>query len=428
MGLYTWQQPSSDRLVEILTKHPIALNASETGTGKTFVALDVLRRLERKAVIISPKSVITAWRAAADALGVSANVLDVLNLEKIQTGRTRWFDRTGWKLPAGAMLVIDEVHRGCSGPSTKSTQIVAYSKAYNIPVLAQSATIADSPLKMRAIGYLLGLHKFNASSFYEWCRANGCYKSPWHSGLEFPKGPKGRELMAAVHTQIADKLVRLKIQDIPEFPECELEANLYDLDAKYTKEINAAYEVMADRLKKPGANQLVEVLNARQRTEAFKVPLLVDLTEDFLAEGKSVVIFVGFHETMHHLAEDLRDYGCSYIVGGQSQEQRDNQIGAFQTNENRICICMIQAGGVGVSLHDVRGTHPRVALINPSWSAVEVKQALGRIHRAGGTKALQIFVLAAGTIEEKMYRAIKRKLGNISALNGELTDSDLDIG
>ena len=44
---------------------------------------------------------------------------------------------------------------------------------------------------------------------------------------------------------------------------------------------------------------------------------------------------------------------------------------------------MTQAGGTGLSLHDVNGEHPRVSLISPSFSAIDLKQALGRIHRAG---------------------------------------------
>jgi SNF2 family DNA or RNA helicase len=64
-----------------------------------------------------------------------------------------------------------------------------------------------------------------------------------------------------------------------------------------------------------------------------------------------------------------------------------------------------------------------VSLINPSFSAVHVKQAMGRIHRAGGTKSVQRFILAAGTLEERVYRKVQAKIGNIGLLN----DGDLSI-
>jgi superfamily II DNA or RNA helicase len=60
-----------------------------------------------------------------------------------------------------------------------------------------------------------------------------------------------------------------------------------------------------------------------------------------------------------------------------------------------------------------------VALITPGWSAKTLKQVLGRIHRAGGTRAQQYFVLVAKTAEERVAKAIQRKLKNLEALNDD---------
>jgi superfamily II DNA or RNA helicase len=63
-----------------------------------------------------------------------------------------------------------------------------------------------------------------------------------------------------------------------------------------------------------------------------------------------------------------------------------------------------------------------VALICPTFSATELKQALGRIHRAGGrSKSVQKIIFTAGTIEEKICETVRRKLGNLELLN----DGDL---
>ena len=137
------------------------------------------------------------------------------------------------------------------------------------------------------------------------------------------------------------------------------------------------------------------------------------------------MVFVSFRETLEALAQQLRRSDISIIRGGQSQTERDEQIDLFQSNKHRVCLCMIQAGGVGVSLHDTTGTHPRVSLLTPAYNATELKQALGRIHRAGGkTPVLQKIVFVAGTIEESACRAVKKKLENIQLLN----DGDLGAG
>jgi len=97
----------------------------------------------------------------------------------------------------------------------------------------------------------------------------------------------------------------------------------------------------------------------------------------------------------------------------------------FQEDKTRICLCMIQAGGVGLSLHDLNGKYPRTTLITPTFSARELKQALGRTPRMNGlSKCIQKIVYAAGTVEAKACAAVRGKLDNISALN----DGDLQTG
>jgi hypothetical protein len=50
-----------------------------------------------------------------------------------------------------------------------------------------------------------------------------------------------------------------------------------------------------------------------------------------------------------------------------------------------------------------------------------MRQCLGRIHRVGGSKVVQTFVLIAGTIEEKVQKSITNKLACLDTLN----DGDL---
>ena len=185
---------------------------------------------------------------------------------------------------------------------------------------------------------------------------------------------------------------------------------------------------MEEELRNPelGVNPLTSLLRARQRSERFKVPLLTTMTQELLYEEKSVVLFVSFKESFDQIYDNLsRIIPCSRIVGGQKVEVRDEEIRKFQADETRVAVVMIQAGGVGLSLHDLHGRHPRVSLITPTFNATELKQALGRIHRAGGlTKSLQRVIYAAGTVEEQACKAVKRKLANLSLLN----DGDLQEG
>jgi len=427
MPLKQWQEPLQNEMQDKLSRHGVVLNALPTGAGKTYLVAQTISNFpDHKLFVICPKSVITAWNRVLEEFGVKDRTLAVINWEKLQTGKTQFYKNNAWNLPKETIVVVDEAHKGASGYNTKVTKMMAMLKAFKYPVIIQSATLADSPLKMRAAGFLLGLHNFNTTSFFGWCRANGCYNSPFFNGLEFPKGERGKKMMSGINAIIKDKMIKCSIDEIPGFPECETQANLYDIDSKYTEEINKIYAELDETLKQPHANKLTEMLRARQRVELYKVPLLVDLVEEELEEGRSVAVFVTFRETMDRLKETLsrKEINSVTIFGGQNQTDRDANIALFQSNTVHVIIAMSQCGGVGISLHDVHQERPRTSLICPDYSASNMKQVLGRIHRVGGTKALNIFVLAAGTIEERIKRAIDRKLSNIDALNG-LTDEDL---
>jgi len=338
-----------------------------------------------------------------------------------------------WDLPEDSMIVFDEAHAGISGENTKTGEAIARTKIYGIPILLLSATISDSPLKMRAIGWLLGLHKWSKSSYRSWCRDMGCYNSPFVPGkLEFSKGAKGRDAIKQIATDIAPFSVRISHEDIPNFPENFLHVELFDLETKYLKEIKTVEKELDARLAMPRSNELAERTRVCEITELNKVCLLADLTQAALDEGTSPVVFVKFHSTREALVAELADRkitDVSQVHGKQTkQDERDLNMAAFQDNTNHVCIVTI-ATGVGINLHDVHHKRKRVAILCPGDSAVHMLQCLGRIHRSGGTDTMQTIVLAAGTLEEKIYRNLKRKLTNIQMINDglalPLTDADL---
>jgi hypothetical protein len=63
-----------------------------------------------------------------------------------------------------------------------------------------------------------------------------------------------------------------------------------------------------------------------------------------------------------------------------------------------------------------------VSIISPSWSAQNIIQALGRVHRANGrTPVRQRIVYCEGTVENRICHNLMEKIAHI----GELNDGDL---
>ena len=427
LKLYDWQEPLAARIRDILSAGDVCLNSLPTGTGKTLLAVETAIRMNLPFLVIAPKATLINWQRVADSMGGVHFLKGVINPERISLGKSPWYDGTQWRLDGVKLVVWDEVHRGCSGIDSKAALAAARLKRAPGKKLLMSATAADSPLKMRALGYLLGLHDFGKPGFYRWAMSNGCFMNRYlpRPVVQFTKDKKtAQQHMANIHKTISDRMIRMKIEDIPGFPTTLIESKLYELEQIDAEAVRKAYEDMDARMKDSGTTILTELLHARERSEFAKASVLADLAEELVEEGRSVVVFLNFRTAQGRLREMLAGRGDCKIVqihGNQSPEDRQEQIDLFQNNEANVMLCMIQAGGVGISLHDVKHERPRASLLTPGFNASETVQALGRTWRAGGTPTTQQFVLAAGTIEERVHERVTAKLANIATLN----DGDL---
>ena len=435
--LYDYQQVASQHLYESMKKSMSVLDASETGTGKTFTALEVARLRGDSPLIVCPKSVISAWRETAELFSIAP--FDVVNIEKLKAKNCSHLSASTvkkrvrgkvvkeyapvWNVPRGTMIIWDEAHNA-SGIDSQNCKVLAYTRAYGLPTLMLSATAAESPLKMRSIGYLLGLHTYD--NHYMWCLRNGCTVSPWGNGaLEFTQTEDALGHMKSLHGEIFPaRGYRVLIEETDSFPENKVIAGAYDLGGDIDL-FNKISEEMEEELVNPHVDTLplTLLLRARQRMELLKVPLFIEMAQDALAEGCSPIVFFCFKES---LFEFIKHIGITVSeVYGDQKSDRDEEIRKFQANETLACAATIGAGGQSISLHDKLGTRPRRTFISPSYSAREVQQALGRAHRAGGlSKVVQHIVFIADSVEQEACDAVRRKLDNISMLN----DGDLSGG
>jgi superfamily II DNA or RNA helicase len=186
------------------------------------------------------------------------------------------------------------------------------------------------------------------------------------------------------------------------------------------KEMERELKKLAQLLKRDAKSELVAKLRARQQTELTKVPLFIDMIEEGIENGMSVVVFVNFTETINALSKRLKTK-CIFD-GKVGDKARQKSLDDFQADKERVILVNIQSGGAGLSLHDLSGKYPRLALISPSYSAVHMRQATGRVWRDDAkSKSFQKIVFVAGTVEEGVCDNVNRKLKNLDILN----DGDL---
>jgi SNF2 family DNA or RNA helicase len=201
-----------------------------------------------------------------------------------------------------------------------------------------------------------------------------------------------------------------------------------DEDAQKINEVYADMERELAKLAKASKHdavaEAVAQLRMRQQVELVKVPLFVEMAEEALEDGFSVVIFVNFTDTLNAIATRLN---TTCIFDGKTPDKvRDRNVELFQGDKERVILVNIQSGGAGLSLHDLNGKFPRMSIVSPTWSPVLVRQALGRIWRDDAkTKSIQRIVCVANTVEENVCHNMQQKLNNLDMLNdGDLSYSN----
>ena len=442
--LYNYQKNHTNRLINIIKQNNAVLDASDTGTGKTYTAIAACKFLKLKPIIICAKAIINNWKEVGKLFNVQ--ITFVVNYETIKMGN--YYSNTGnrikcpyinlveeegntyydWVVEKDNIFIFDEVHK-CAERRTQNSELLFSAKISKIPVMILSATIADRPERFMLFFFIL-----NFIDPVQTEEDQISFKRYMHIMEKWILRDK-KPMVRIHHMLYPERASRIRIDDLgDEFPETQIIAQSYYMGKDRSAAIEKAYKDIAFELdelhskeKKDKGNPLVKIMRAHQKIELLKVATFVELARDFLENKFSVVIFVNFTQTLETLLKMLKTT-CA-IYGGQTDKNRQENIKNFMKNKERIIVCNIKAGGVGVSLHDIHGNHPRASLISPTWNSLDLVQSLGRIHRAGGkTKSLQRIIYAGKTIEENIARKIKGKLKNLSSVNnGDLDLTNIDF-
>jgi superfamily II DNA or RNA helicase len=443
--LLPYQPAAVSHLVQSIIDNGAAADGSDTGIGKTYQALAVCRELALRPFIVCRKAGFPGWKKGCRYMDISP--LAIINWELLRTAKVALKRDDGtsysvltrkkraykagydysWTLPNGTLLIFDEAHLGFN---EESQNYALWTASAGRASLSLSATFADRPSRVK--GLFQVLHVMGPETFDKWLLEQGHFTNQYND-LE--------SMTALADMKGINKILypkygyRVSYEDPAVkayFPERVIQTEVVDIGLNLVMEQNKAYDEMlikAAKLKQMGkqAELLVADLRYRQHAELLKVKALVEMTEEYLYEGMSVVVFVNFRETLRYLAEML--HTKSLIFGNQEQYKinRETVMEDFQANRERMILCMVDAGGQSLDLHDLEGGHRRISLICPTYNPVALQQVLGRTYRAG-SKSIPIMklVYAAGTVEEKVAETVNKKLDNIAALNdGDLMEPDL---
>ena len=425
-NLFDYQVTHVQNLIGALQKNNIAIDTSDTGCGKTYCALAICKQLNLSPIIICPKSIMSNWNKLA--LEFKIKPLFVCNYETIKKGKYyrngNCYDRVncpylvykkkkkqyGWRnLKKNHIIIFDEVHF-CKSKSSLNGRLLLASKEQKLLLL--SATLIDDISSFEIFTFML-----------DWC--NNIRRTTHYLIAETRGYTDFKYLSKKLYPDYGSRISIKTLGD--RFPKNNIIIDTYDDDENYNvideeyKKIKLFYKKLEQKEDK-SANLLANISFSRQKIELCKLGIISDLVKQYLENKYSVVVFVNFTKSLKLLSEMLGT-NC-LIYGKQTYEERMKNIEDFQENKRRVIISNICAGGQSINLHDKHGDHPRVSLIVPSYSSIQLIQALGRIHRAGSkTPCTQRIIFCSGTVEENIVKKLKEKIYHLSSIN----DNDLGI-
>lgn len=441
-GLRDYQREPAGVLLDAVRRHGFGVDASDMGIGKTYISCSLVRELDLPTLVVCPKILCSTWENVARSMGTEVSTI---NWEMVRRGNTpygKWVrsdNRRGgvwWQwAPEIKFLIFDEAHQA-NGLETKNAALLFFAKRQRIPSLYLSATPAESLMEFRALGFMLGLHQ--GEDFYTWLRGKGY---GLHNGkFQYRFGRERElELMGKVNRYIfPDRGIRLKADDIPGFPETQISVLGVDIDDAASSKVNSLVESALKELDEHAQSyrqcDTSERIKMAQACELCKVPAMVQLAKDALAQGYSVPIFVNYNRTIDLLKKALP---CQVgIIRGvsskQEHDEREEVIQMFADDELRVLLVISDAGGVGIDLKDFLGRFARKTIISPGDKAKIFRQVVGRVRRNGAkSKSYQIVVTANGiAVDEARKRNLEAKLCRMDALSDgleSLRDEDLDL-
>ena len=459
-------------LISCLKSNDVILDGSNTGTGKTYTSLCACKELGLKPLIICNKSVISVWRSVCDYFGVIP--LAIINYETIRTGRTRSKNKLKNKLNKSKIVkgkisnvifdpdnhinyesdnndynndynndnnndddygdnnkdyikinendeyewnlnkrtdivIVDEAHKCKNHKSLNGKLLISLKSKCKIIML--SATIADKPENFKVFGYMLGFYPSIEKS------------KGWINGILREDNDKLNKKTSSLYDKLYPyKGSRMSLDDIGvKFPKNQISAYCYSLSKSARREMDEHYKmIIANKTidninidKRNENSEITTILRSRQKIELLKIPILIDLIDKYIESNKYVVVFINYLETLSKLSELLtnNDIQHSKLHGSLNEDERTVEINKFQTNSVKVILCMMQVGSQSISLHDTSGKAPRVSLIIPSFSSIDLIQALGRIYRVGlKTPVMQRIILCEDTYEKLIAEKIRNKL------------------
>lgn len=452
--------------VKAMKAHGGFLNNDSTGVGKTRQQLAVGQTFAqegKKVLIVAPKSVTKAdfkkgtlsgsFKNDSDAMGIPLTVNDgdsPLSPGQIHVTTYDRLKDIKDKVDKDTVVLMDESHYTKNSDSARSKHAKEMTAAAH-SVMYSTATPGDKALH---IGHLDRMGIYGTAGKKATLEKLGMELHDQHIG-----GGKYQKVWRVkpntTHEEVQRRLGGLFDQATKDGLMIRRELGLNGVEfqsnhVRLTPEQNGEMKSVYDGVMSKTGNKAVSLMAARMHQEHMKIPHQVEAIKRDLAEGRRPVVFASRVNdvdpsggTYHDEAKDaLADLGHSSPgtipelkrqllaagveagdiaeMHGDASEKPEKAMARFQNGQAKIMLTTPQSGGTGVNLDDTVGDAPRsVHIMTPPFSANDMAQMIGRVHRLNTKSASKIHaVLSDHEIDHWGASILHDKMKSQGAMTG----------
>lgn len=314
------------------------------------------------------------------------------------------------------LVIIDEVHKLSNNSSIRYETISDFLHKTGVKnVFLMSGTpMTNKPINLFHVLSLIDHPVCENFEYFvkQYCAGKKITSKTTHKSIWLTDGSSNLD---ELREKIKNIYLRRLKSDIPGMVEKTIHQRFYDLTNEETEQYNQLwneYEQAQLELGNENLNrELTEGLFLRQFVSNTMIRNTIDLSNEFLEDGKKVFIACCFNEEIAALKEYFADKAVIY-KGGMTIKQKDEAERKFMNDpETTVFIGNIIAAGVGLTL-----ISSHICIFNSyDWVPGNNFQMMDRIHRIGQKEDVQVyFQLFNNTISEHMWETVIRKEMNIN--------------
>jgi SWI/SNF-related matrix-associated actin-dependent regulator 1 of chromatin subfamily A len=320
------------------------------------------------------------------------------------------------------LVVVDEAHY-IKNPTAQRTKLIN-DIAKNVDRLW---LLSGTPMTSRPIDYYNLLNLVDSPTARNWM----AYVIRYCQGYQFNAGGRkiwnvtGASNLEELRDRTSGTILRRLKEDVLDLPDKIITPVYLRLKSKAYEDIMGEYYDWYDKNPEESKSltvQFTKLTKVRQVIADEKINYTIELAENILEQGKKVIIFCNFTDSLEKITEHFGKIAVK-LNGSMSKAEKQYSVDQFQDNEKiKVFVGNIKASGVGITL-----TSSEAVIFNDlSFLPSDHSQAEDRSYRYGQkNNVLVYYPIFENTLEAVIYDIVNTKKKIIATVMGDdLNPSD----